>query len=193
MTAAPLRIVPWIFWVTRKVTVADLKPSVDRIRERIQAVIKAKMAAGESAKKDAKDVDLLDRMIAATNESSTLGKPVFSTKELQDETVGFFLAGHETTANTLTFIVLEISRPENKHIFTKIRQEIDSVMAKQDKLPESEKMTLEEIAKHLSYSGNVVKESQRMHAVVQGVSKAALSDTMLGEYVIPGISHGYSF
>ena len=49
-----------------------------------------------------------------------------------DDFVTFFVAGQETTANTLAFVFLELGK--NKDLYAKVRQEVDQVLGQVRKI-----------------------------------------------------------
>ena len=48
--------------------------------------------------------------------------------QLRDDLMTLLIAGHETTAATLTFAVYELTKPENRTLLAKIREEVDQVL-----------------------------------------------------------------
>ncbi|KAJ3050611.1 Thromboxane-A synthase, partial [Rhizophlyctis rosea] len=113
--------------------------------------------------------DLLDQL---------MGKD-FSDEEIFQEVLGFFLAGHETTSNTLMFILLELCR--NPHVYAKLMEEITSI------LPTSETLLTWDLLPSFKYLDQVIKESQRIHAVVGGLGRTTAKDiTVLGHHIPRG-------
>ncbi|KAL0567122.1 hypothetical protein V5O48_014867 [Marasmius crinis-equi] len=106
------------------------------------------------------------------NEKSRL-----SDEELLAQMLAIFIAGHETTANALSWTLLELSkRPE---IQEKLREEIrhkEREIAAEER-PETG-FTAENL-ESLPYLNAVVKESLRYHPVVVRLQKAALMDDCL--------------
>ncbi|KAJ3313035.1 hypothetical protein HDV04_002323 [Boothiomyces sp. JEL0838] len=112
------------------------------------------------------DMDVLHRLLISQE------KGLLTEEEVYGELVGFFFAGHETTANTLTYLVYELCK--NPSIAEKLYQEVKQVDF------ESEKFT--ETFQDLHYLENVFKEAQRLHTVVPAVSRIAAVDTTVGGY-----------
>ncbi|KAI9348678.1 cytochrome P450 [Obelidium mucronatum] len=110
---------------------------------------------------DVVETDLLS-ILLQRDES---GSPKFSDKEIRDSSIALLLAGHETTATTLTNIFFQLAqRPQ---IVAKLRTEIDSILGI---MP-----TFEELSK-FKYLDNVIKECQRINPVVFALDRVALKD-----------------
>jgi cytochrome P450 len=100
-------------------------------------------------KTGAKHNDLLDALLAARDEQ---GEPM-PARELRDELVNIFFAGHETTANTLTWTTFLLSK--HPDVFERVREEADRVLG--DRRP-----TAEDVAK-LEYTTAVLREALRLY------------------------------
>jgi cytochrome P450 len=114
--------------------------TLDRL---IVGLITKRQASGE------KRGDLLDALIEARDEE---GKPM-PPDELRDEAVSIFFAGHETSANALTWTTYLLSiHPE---VFERLREEADRVIG--DRSP-----VIEDVPK-LEYAAQVIRESMRLY------------------------------
>jgi cytochrome P450 len=114
--------------------------TLDRL---IVGLIAARQASGE--KRD----DLLDALLEARDDE---GQPM-SPQELRDEAISIFFAGHETSANALTWTVYLVST--HPDVFQRLREEADRVIG--DRLP-----TREDVPK-LEYAAAVVREAMRLY------------------------------
>ncbi|KAI7880495.1 cytochrome P450 [Mucor mucedo] len=133
----------------------------------------AERKASESAKDPAKD--LLGFMLNARDEHN-LG---LSDENIRDQVVTFLIAGHDTTANTLAWVLYELSR--HPDIQAKVLQEISNAGITSDALP-----TVEQISS-LKYLSKVLKETLRMHPPLRGISKYCKKDCIVpGGYRIKG-------
>ncbi|XP_069591491.1 cholesterol 24-hydroxylase-like isoform X2 [Ranitomeya imitator] len=95
------------------------------------------------------------------------------TEDLMDNFVTFFIAGHETTANQLSFTVMELAR--SPEILEKAQAEVDEVIgARRD-------IEYDDIGK-LQYLNQVLKETLRLYPTAPGTSRALEED-----YVIEGL------
>ncbi|KAJ3039651.1 Cytochrome P450 3A4 [Rhizophlyctis rosea] len=149
---------------------ADSSPAVKQAREANEKLLKTVIAQKKKeGRKDERGFDLLDRLMVE-NESGGEGAGKFSEEEILGEVWGFFMAGHETTSHTLTFIFLELCR--NPHILAKLVEEIDTV------LPRNAKPTWDSLPQ-LKYLDQIIKETQRLWAVVGGVGRETTRDVEL--------------
>ncbi|KAL0577498.1 hypothetical protein V5O48_004484 [Marasmius crinis-equi] len=98
-------------------------------------------------------------------------KTKLTNEELLGQMLDIFLAGHETTAVTLSFVLLELSRhPEFQQ---RLRQEIHAKERREGKLSET---FGPEDYEDLPYLHAVVKEGLRVHPVVVHIFKEAEVD-----------------
>lgn len=115
--------------------------------------------------------DLLQRLLEAQDESGGS----MSDEQLRDEIMTLFLAGHETTANALTWTwYLLAQNPEAERT---LAAEIDAVLA--GRTP-----TLADLPQ-LPYVEMVIKESMRLYPPAWGIGRRALKDFEAGGYRIP--------
>ncbi len=99
-----------------------------------------------------------------------------SAETLRDELITLFSAGHETTANTLTWTLYLLS--QNPDVAERLRAELDDVLA--GRLP-----TFEDLP-DLPYLEMVIKESMRVRPPVWGlVAREPIEDAQIGDYMIP--------
>jgi cytochrome P450 len=90
----------------------------------------------------------------------------------------FIVAGHETTAYSCAFALIEVA--QHPHIYQKIKAEIDSVIGN-----DVEHMTQQHLSK-LVYLDNVIKESMRLNSVAaQGSLRVASKDIKFQDMIIP--------
>ncbi|XP_028418459.1 cholesterol 24-hydroxylase-like [Dendronephthya gigantea] len=111
-----------------------------------------------------------------------------SLDEVIDEFLTVFIAGQETTANSLSFTLYEIIR--NPHVEAKLLNEINKVLDGRDNVE------FDDLAK-LKYLGQVLNEGLRKYPVAPAPSRTLVKDITVGGYHIPkgnGIhSHQYFF
>ena len=98
-----------------------------------------------------------------------------SDKEIHDQAVTLFFAGHETTANALTWCWYLLAR--HPEVVAKMRQEIDDVLGDRP-------ARLADV-RQLPYLDMVIKESMRILPPVWVFMKEPIRDTTLGGYHIP--------
>ncbi|GAB4429063.1 MAG: cytochrome P450 [Chloroflexi bacterium OHK40] len=115
--------------------------------------------------------DLLTLLLATRDED---GSEMTDT-QLRDEVLTLFLAGHETTANALSWAwYLLGSHPATA---ARLRVELATVLA--GRAP-----TLADIP-HLTYTNQIIKEAMRLYPPVWWISRETLEDWPVGEHVIP--------
>jgi len=116
--------------------------------------------------------DLLSMLLLARDEN-TGGK--MTDLQVRDEAMTLFLAGHETTANTLswTFYLLSQNPAAEAHLHA----ELDEVLG-------SRAATFEDVAK-LRYTEMVVSESMRLYPPAWGIGRRSLVDQTIGPYSVP--------
>ena len=120
-------------------------------------------AIAKRRKSGAKHPDLLQMMMDATYEDSN---EQMNDRQLKDEMVTMFSAGHETSANGLAWTIhLLAQHPE---IVAKMRAEIKAVCG--DKLPSFQDL------RQLTYIRQVIDEGMRLYPPVWGVSRTAIAD-----------------
>jgi cytochrome P450 len=99
-----------------------------------------------------------------------------SDKQLRDEMMTFFFAGHETTANALSWTWYLLS--QNAEAEEKFHAEIAKVLGN-DRLP-----TVEDLP-NLSYTEKIFTESMRMFPPVWALGRLAVNDCEIGRYRVP--------
>jgi cytochrome P450 len=138
------------------------------------------------ARLDATIQRMITEQRAATTESSDLlslllkahdqDDGTFMTdQQVRDEAMTFLIAGHETTASTLTWAwYLLAHHPE---AFARLRGESDDVLA--GRLP-----TFADL-QHLPYSQQVLKETLRLYSPGQAVTREVIQSLDLDGYQLP--------
>jgi cytochrome P450 len=115
--------------------------------------------------------DLLSTLIDATDESGA----GMSDDQLRDEVLTLLLAGHETTALTLTYAFDQLARhPEAR---AALEAEVDEVLG--DRSP-----TFEDMGK-LVYTERVVKEAMRLFPPAAVLGRQAIEDDVIAGWKIP--------
>ena len=122
---------------------------------------------------DDKPLDLLQMLIDATDEAT--GLPL-TDQELRNEAMTMFIAGHETTANAMSWLWTVLSSKSD--IREKIEQEVDEVLG--DKMPVASDFA------NLPYCLKVFKETMRLYPPVPILPRQVEKDTTLGGYDIKG-------
>jgi len=115
--------------------------------------------------------DLLSRLLAARDEETGEG---MSDHQMRDEVMTFVLAGHETTANALTWAWYLLCR--HPHVERRLRDEVDGVLGRQ--LPGPDDLD------RLPYARMVIEETMRLYPPLWGFPRQAVGDDVLGGYSI---------
>lgn len=117
--------------------------------------------------------DLLDMLLEARDADT--GEQM-SDQQIHDEVLTIFAAGHETTANTLTFAWYALS--QHPAVRARLHDEVDRVL--QGRLP-----TVADLP-NLPYTQQVFREAMRLYPAAPIVGpRRSLADTALGGYRIP--------
>jgi cytochrome P450 len=107
--------------------------------------------------------------------TSTTSDGKMSDKQVRDEVMTIFIAGHETTSNALTWTFYLLSQYPN--VERKLHDEIELVLG--NRIP-----TVDDIPK-LQYTEIVLRESMRIFPPVWTMGRRVENDYSVGEYTIP--------
>jgi cytochrome P450 len=138
---------------------------LDQIIYRIIAQRREQRARGEDRP------DLLSMLLSAQDEDGTR----MTDKQLRDECMTLFLAGHETTALALSWAWYLLSQhPEAE---AALHAELDEVL--QGRAP-----TMADLPR-LPYAEAVVNEAMRLYPPAYAMGREAVEDVRLGQYTVP--------
>ena len=116
--------------------------------------------------------DLLSMLLAARDPETGTG---MSDKQLRDEILTIFLAGHETTANALSWIWYLLARhPEAE---ARLHDELDRVLG--GRLP-----TYGDLAE-LKWTRMVIEEAMRLYPPAHTIARTALGEDRIGGVRVP--------
>jgi len=130
--------------------------------------------------------DLLYTLLNAQDTESGIDR--MSDSQLRDEVMTIFLAGHETTANALTWTFYLLS--QNPDIESKLYDEINRVLGSEsgEKKENGDILhrtpTVKDIP-YLEYAEKVLRESMRLYPPAWTLGRQVMGTYNLGEYVIP--------
>ncbi len=116
--------------------------------------------------------DLLDMLLGARDEESGEG---MTDRQLRDEVITLMLAGHETTANLLSWSCYFLSR--HPEVAQKLRAELKKVLG--DRIP-----TVADLPQ-LQYTKNILEETMRLYPPVWIISRRAVDEDEIDGYSIP--------
>jgi len=119
--------------------------------------------------------DLLLTLLQAQDEEAGIGR--MTDEQLRDEVMTIFLAGHETTANALTWTYYLLS--ENPLIETRLQEELYSTFGN-SRTP----ITVDDVQK-LQYTEKLLTESMRLFPPAWALGRQAIDDYKVGGYSVP--------
>jgi cytochrome P450 len=161
-------VVPFFMWPL--VGLGVQSPKVVQARNELHSYMrklvedaKLKLESSNDSDTERWGLNVLERLIQSE----------LSIEEIYGEMVGFFIAGHETTSNLLTFAVFELCN--NPDIQERLYKEIVELEGD---------YSFESINK-LSYLDRVIKETLRLHSIVPIVDRYSVEETELLGYKIP--------
>lgn len=138
----------------------------------IEAMDKVVHGMIEERKEKKAHENFLDAMIEATDSED---QSQMTSKQLRDEAVNMLIAGHETTANALTWTWHQLLKyPE---ILKKVQEEIAREIS-------GDSPTFQEVSK-LVYTKAVFEESMRLFPPFWRISRKNMTPAKLGKYDIP--------
>ncbi len=119
--------------------------------------------------------DLLSMLMAARDEETG---EAMSDVQLRDEVITLLLAGHETTAITLTWALYVLT--QEPAVEARLYEEVVSVLR-------GASPTVEDI-RRLPYTRMVIEETMRLYPPAWGLPREAIQEDEIGGYHIPGRS-----
>jgi cytochrome P450 len=117
--------------------------------------------------------DLLSLLVEAKDDESNVH---MDERQLRDELMTLFMAGHETTANALSWTVYLLSQDDG--VQQKLHAEITAVLAGRPSLGPAD-------MGRLPYARNVLLEGLRLYPPGWFTGRNALTDVPLGGYLVP--------
>jgi cytochrome P450 len=149
-----------------------MERAIRKIEKVLYRMIAEKRASGRDAG------DLLSMLLAAQDDDGTR----MTDRQLRDEAITLFLAGHETTANTLSWTWWLLA--QNPAVEARLHDELRAVLARRspslDDLP------------NLVYTNHIITESMRLYPPAWGTARTAIEDHEIAGYSVPKGS-GVSF
>ncbi|HYS22449.1 MAG TPA: cytochrome P450 [Candidatus Eisenbacteria bacterium] len=141
-----------------------VKREVAQIETILYRIIGERRASGRDAG------DLLSMLLCAQDEDGSR----MTDRQLRDEAITLFLAGHETTASTLSWTWWLLA--QNPAVEAKLHAELDAVLG--DPGP-----SLDDLPK-LAYTGHVITESLRLYPAAWGMARLAIEDHEIAGYPV---------
>lgn len=141
-----------------------------RARSRLDATIYRLIADRRTAAEDRGD--LLSMLLLAQDEEGSGG---MTDEQLRDEAMTLFLAGHETTANALTWSWYLLSR--HPEVEARLHAELDAVLG--------QRRTDAADVPRLTYTSRVLAESMRLYPPAWVLGRRAILDYEAAGYRVP--------
>ncbi len=159
-------------WVptSKNRTFVKARATLDQMVFRIIEERRRLRAKGEQT--PSKQGDLLDMLMEARDEETGEG---MSDRQLRDEVMTLVLAGHETTANALSFTFYLLSK--HPDVLRRLTKEVDDLLG--GRAP-----TLADLPK-LALTKRVLEESMRLYPPAWMFEREALEDDEINGYFVP--------
>jgi cytochrome P450 len=145
-----------------------------RAKERLDTTIYRIIEERRQSKEDRGD--LLSMLLSARDEEGDGGG--MSNLQVRDEVMTLFLAGHETTANALTWTWYLLS--EHAEVEAKLHAELNTVL-------EGRAPAMDDVPR-LRYTEMVLAEAMRLYPPAWAIGRLALKDYEVGGYTLPAKS-----
>lgn len=142
------------------------KDALDTLNSNVMKIIHERQSMSD------RPSDLLSDLIDAVDEET---KEHMTDEELRDDVMTFMLAGHETTANALTWTWYLLS--EHPEAEERVRSECAKVVG--DRVP-----TFKDL-ESLSYTKMVFQEAMRIYPPFPFIARSSLEPDQIGGYDIP--------
>jgi cytochrome P450 len=142
-------------------------------RARVHRLIHELIAARRAQPQGAWPDDLLSKLMLARDDATG---EAMTDLLVRDESLGIFIAGHETTARTMSFLWYALH--QNPAIEARVHAELDAV------LPQGEAPTLEHL-KRLPYLLRAIKEVLRLYPPAPFYPRDVVADETLDGVRIP--------
>ncbi len=149
-------------------------PRITRLGRVIDRILYDEIARRRAAlEKDR--TDIMGMLLAARYED---GRPM-NDEEIRDEMITMVVAGHETTATALAWVIYHLL--QNPDVLATAQAEVVSVIGDG---PHAPRPTAKQIAE-LRYLDAVIKETARLNPVVPITVRRLNADTRIGDYNLP--------
>lgn len=156
--------------------------TLDRV---VYGIIRERRASGEDRG------DLLSMLLRAQDEDDGT---VMNDKQIRDEVLTLFLAGHETTALTLTWALYLIA--QHPEIIARLHAELDGVL--NPVVGDQEAIGIDSIPRHqarrlptmndlprLIYTEQIIREAMRLYPPAWAIGRCAIADYEIDGVKIP--------
>jgi cytochrome P450 len=146
----------------------------EKARDKLDRIIYGLIAERRASGQDTGD--LLSMLLLAQDDESNARR--MTDKQVRDEALTLLIAGHETTANALTWTWYLLS--QNPEAEARMHQELAGVLA-------GRRPTFDDVTA-LPYTTGVFAEALRLYPPAWAIGRRAREDYSIGEYTIPAKS-----
>jgi cytochrome P450 len=164
-------LMPFSEWI-EKLPLPSIR-RFEKARDFLDKTIYGIIAERRASKED--KGDLLSMLLLAQDEDGTAG---MSDKQIRDEALTLFLAGHETTANALMWSWYLLS--QNPAVAEKFYDEVDRTL--EGRLP-----TFDDLP-NLKYTEGVFAEAMRLYPPAWVIGRRTKTEYSIGPYSLPARS-----
>jgi cytochrome P450 len=149
----------------------------------------------EESDNDERYDDLLSRLMQAQESniadhvghndvpSTSTSNEKMSDKQVRDEVMTIFIAGHETTSNALTWTFYLLSQYPD--VERKLHDELELVLGNNSSNNAGNRIPTADDIPKLQYTERVLRESMRLYPPVWTMGRYVENDYSVGEYTIP--------
>lgn len=137
-----------------------------RLDDMVYGMIRDRRASGDSG-------DILSTLLFARDDEGDHGG--MTDRQLRDEAMTIFLAGHETTATAVSWVWYVLAQHPN--VEGTLHDELGSVLG--GRLP-----TFSDLDR-LTYTRMVISEAMRLYPPVWTLTRRATEDYVVGDYLVP--------
>jgi cytochrome P450 len=163
-------LMPFADWL-QKLPIPPVR-RFEKARDKLDRIVYGLIAERRASGQDTGD--LLSMLLLARDEDSSR----MTDQQVRDEALTLLIAGHETTANALTWTWYLLSR--NREVEARMHDELDQVLG--GKPP-----TFDDV-QGLPYTTGVFAESLRLYPPAWAIGRRVKEDYSIGGYVIPAKS-----
>lgn len=143
---------------------------IQKLRKEIDSVLYEEIKLRKSTDLSNR-IDILSLLLQARDES---GQPM-SNQEIRDEMITLLIAGHETSATSMSWVLYRIL--SNVKVLTKIKNEIATVTSQQSNIVNS--------LSQLTYLDATIKETLRMLPVIPYIARLTKNEYKINNFILP--------
>ncbi|XP_076128851.1 cholesterol 24-hydroxylase-like [Alosa pseudoharengus] len=158
------------YWYKNRQVVREIREAAQLLRDTGAAWINERRRAIQAG--DDVPMDILTQILKSAEEN----KDDDDEEIMLDNFVTFFIAGQETTANQLSFAIMELGR--HPEILQRLKEEVDEVLGMKQEI------SYEDLG-NLTYLTQVLKETLRLYPTAPGTSRWLVEDTVINGIKVP--------